>query len=80
MANKKNIVALAPQQPEAPETAQNITLRMMDEFYEPCTVEFKDIVGHQVGQHWVAILEKDTTHVYPAHKIEKITVQTVNKE
>ena len=80
--NDKKIVALAPQQAEeqGPATAQNVTINMVDEDYNDVALEFKDIIGHQVGQHWVAVLEKNTTHVFPAHRIHKITVQTVNKE
>ena len=80
--NDKKIVALAPQQAEGPcpATAQNIRIDMVDKDYNDVAIEFKDIIGHQVGQHWVAVLEKNTTHVYPASRIEKITVETVNKE
>lgn len=86
MAKDKNVKQLVavPQAPQEPVKTQNIEI----EFYEWVNDRFDDdeppqrvkrvlynIMGHQVGQHWVAIItSEDETIVYQAHDIKSIRV------
>lgn len=46
------------------------------------TLEVKEIAGHQVGQHWVAIISQggNMTEVYPAKNVSYVRVIVRDKE
>ena len=57
---------------------QNITLRGYFNDDEGGGIQdrvFNNIIGHQVGQHWVAIFQdENTTIIFAAHQIYSIRV------
>lgn len=78
MAKEKNVQPLVavPQAPQEPIKTQNIVLRMYDaEARDYVTVKYKNIIGHQVGQQWVAVItSEDETLVFKSDSIESIRV------
>jgi hypothetical protein len=73
MANK-NIKAV--EQAPVVDKKQNITLEVYDaESGTYKHVQYDDIIGHQVGQNWVAVLLRDDeTIIIPSMEIKQIRV------
>lgn len=83
MAKDKNVKPLVavPQAPQEPVKAQSIELVFyeadpnIEDTYIPQKMVFTNIIGHQVGQHWVAVItSEDETLVYAAQLIKSIRV------
>lgn len=78
MAKDKNVKQLVavPQAPQEPVKTQNIVLEIYeDDIGEYKTVGYKNILGHQVGQQWVAVLtSEDETLVFRAVDVKSIRV------
>ena len=75
---KNNIVKLDKNEQEAPKL-QTIQIEFEPylfeaENHEPTVLTFENIIGHQIGQHWVAIIKADENIIYPAAGIRRIRV------
>ena len=75
MTQKKNTKELVIV-PPAPEKKQHIVLEIYDaEQGRYINVEYKNIIGHQVGQQWVAVItSEDETLVFKSDSINSIRV------
>jgi hypothetical protein len=74
MANKKpQALAAVPQAPQPPEKQQNMSITFWDG--DIGTLTYQNIIGHQVGQHWVAVItSEDETIVFSAGEVKQIRV------
>ncbi len=74
MAKNDKVVDLVPQK----EKVQDIQVWFNDAL-RPMII--RDILGYQVGSHWVAISEKDgTTQVYKYENVHHLVHKNVEKE
>jgi hypothetical protein len=74
MAKNDKVVDLVPQK----EKIQNIDVYFKD---SPIPLQIIDILGYQVGSHWVAVSLKDgTTLVYKYDDIHHLVHKNVDKE
>ena len=77
MAKEKNVQPLVavPQAPQEPVKTQNIVLEIYDNAGQYINFEYKNIIGHQVGQQWVAVItSEDETLVFRSNDVKSIRV------
>lgn len=81
MAKNDNKIVAIPQQEKPKLQTMYITFSayaLGDDQHEQETREFTDIIGHQIGQNWVAVVKEKENIVFPAAGI--ISIRVVNAE